>query len=358
MGSWNKGLFAFTLLVSLQGCGLFGEDGYFRDREDDYLKAESLPPLALPPGLDEQAIEDIYVVPPIDKYAQRPEEFAVPRPQGLVAGEFDDMVKIQTLDQEQWILVRLLPGQVWPRLKDFLLTRGLGVASEDGARGFMQTQWSKDPQLAQQERYRFALEQGLQRNSSEIHLVQMQRSAGSADAGSTQWPEQSDDAQKARLMLLQFANYLAETADVNASVSLVAQGISTSRRLYLVGGDSPVIRAQVEPDRGWASLENALEKAGFTINESDRETGAYMVSLDPNMQQVKKGMWSRFFGVFKPSSYAEVSMEEFQFRVTMSPSAEAGWQEIRIVNPQAEASGEAIPEAQQQMLGLIKGYLT
>jgi outer membrane protein assembly factor BamC len=336
---------------------LFGENGYFRDREDDYLKAESLPPLALPPSLDAEAIEDIYVVPPIDKYAQRPEEFAVPRPQGLVAGEFDDLVKIQTLGLEQWILVRLLPGQVWPRLKDFLLTSGRGVATEDGARGTMQTPWSKDPQLALQERYRFALQQGLQRNSSEIHLLQMQRSSGSAPATSEPWPEQSDDQQKARLMLLQFANYLAETADVNASVSLVAQGIRTSRRLYLVGGDSPVIRAEVDADRGWASLAYALEKAGFTIDEDNREAGFYMASLDPNMQKEKKGMWARFFGVFKPSG-DDRAMEDFRFRVTMSPAAETGWQEIRIVNPQAEANGTTNPEAQQQMLGLIKGYLT
>ena len=34
---------------SLSGCGIFfGDNGVFRNRENDYLKSDSLPPLVLP----------------------------------------------------------------------------------------------------------------------------------------------------------------------------------------------------------------------------------------------------------------------------------------------------------------------
>lgn len=340
------------------GCGLFGDDGYFEDREDEYLQTEMLPPLEIPEDLDGNAIEDLYYVPPIDKYAQRPEEHEAPRPAGLVSGEFDNMVKIQTMEQEQWILVRLLPGQVWPRLEDFLLTRGLGVGGEDGAEGTLQTPWVQDPQTVLQEQYRFKVEQGVQRNTSEVHLVQRQRDEEAANDGEAgPWPVQSVDRQRERLMLQQFANYLANSADANAAVSLMAQGISTSRRLYMVSGEDPSIRVNLDKDRGWASLAYALDKAGFLVDDKNYDQGIYDVSLDPEMDQKKKGFWKRFFGVFTPGK-KELNTEERQFKVSMEPTKEGDWQEIRIVNPAAQARGESSPEAQEQMLALIKGYLT
>jgi outer membrane protein assembly factor BamC len=353
----------FALLTTLSACGVFGEGGYIRDRQDDYLKAETLAPLKIPAGLDHEAIEDLYYVPPIDRYAQRPDDKETPRPQALVAGEFENMVKIQTLGRRQWILVRLLPGQVWPRLKDFLLAKGIGVEADDGATGTMQTPWVQDPPTVLQERYRLQLTQGVQRSTSEVHLLQMQRSATPSTTQSartdtsSQWPPQSDDAQRARLMLQQIAKYLAETADVSAAVSLVAQGISTSRRLYLVTGDDPAIRVKLDRDRGWASLGYALDKSGFLVDSENSDTGIYMVRLNPEMQEQKKGMWKRFFARFKPGA-KEAEIEAARLRVTLGPADDPDWMEIRIVSPAAEASGETNPEAQEQVLTLIKGYLT
>ncbi len=348
-------LLMVALTAVLPGCGLFGKDGYFRDREDDYLKAGNLPPLELPPSLDSEAIEDIYFVPPIDQYAQPPADFEVPRPQALVAGDYEELVKIQTLDQRQWILVRLLPGQVWPRLKDFLLARGMGVAREDGGRGVVETPWTSQSLPDLQERYRFKVMQGLQRNTAEIHLLQMQREPAPRDIA-TDWPASSDDTRRERATLEQFANYLADTADVNAAVSLMGQGIDTSRRLYLTAGDDPAILAKVDQSRGWASLSYAVDKAGFRVLQQDAAAGTMLVSLDPQMQPAEKGMWQRFYQAVKPGDETR-TMEEYRFRLTMKPAPEPGWMEIRIANPEAGA-GKSNPQVQQQMLGLIKGYLT
>ena len=41
------------LNVSLSGCGFFfGDDGVFRNRENDYLMADNIPPLVLDENLD------------------------------------------------------------------------------------------------------------------------------------------------------------------------------------------------------------------------------------------------------------------------------------------------------------------
>ena len=97
--------------------------------------------------------------------------------------------------------------------------------------------------------------------------------------------------------------------------------------------------------------------AGFVVEDKDYQRGTYDVRLDPDMEESKKGFWKRFFGVFKPGK-KDKDPEDARFEVSMEPAPDAGWQEIRIVNPAARDRGESLPEAQEQMLALIKGYLT
>ena len=270
-----------VLLYGLVGCGLFGEQGRFRDRKHDYRNATSIEPLEMPPGVQGEVIEDIYYVPPINAGTQASPSNAVPRPQPLLARDSEDLVKIQTLGQREWILVQLLPGQVWPRMKDFLLVRRMGVGNEVGALGIMDTPWLQEPQQAYREMYRFHLTQGVQRNTAEIHVGQVQRrgSTGRAPQPPDPWPLVSDDLQRERLMLQRFARFLADTADANAAVSLMAQGINTSERLYMIPGANPSLRLNLSPDRAWASLGRALGKANFKVLGESKDTGIYDVSF-------------------------------------------------------------------------------
>src|SRR6187431_2520955 len=75
---------------SLSGCGIFfGDDGIFRNRGNDYLKADSLPPLVLPEGASKDAINELYPIPPISAadfgYDATASDYEVPRPMPLSA---------------------------------------------------------------------------------------------------------------------------------------------------------------------------------------------------------------------------------------------------------------------------------
>ncbi len=55
-----------SLTVSLSGCGMFfGEEGVFRNREGDYVKADNIPPLVLPAGKKSETMGELYPFPPI-----------------------------------------------------------------------------------------------------------------------------------------------------------------------------------------------------------------------------------------------------------------------------------------------------
>lgn len=52
------------LVINIAACShIYGERGYLKDRDYDYLKARSIPPMRVPPGLSSEKISPNYPVP-------------------------------------------------------------------------------------------------------------------------------------------------------------------------------------------------------------------------------------------------------------------------------------------------------
>ncbi|MES2218832.1 MAG: hypothetical protein V4501_10530 [Pseudomonadota bacterium] len=63
--SYLKFLMIGFLLVSLIGCShLYGDHGVLKNRDTDYLKAQNISPIEVPPGYNKAAIQNNYPVPP------------------------------------------------------------------------------------------------------------------------------------------------------------------------------------------------------------------------------------------------------------------------------------------------------
>ena len=114
--------------LPLGGCSwLVGDEGYFRDRGDDYRKSRTIPPMEVPGGQKPQSIEPLYPIPVERTDALLGETFEVPRPSPLVADGEQGVVRIQKLGETQWILLDGAPGEVWPRIRAFLLSNQIGL---------------------------------------------------------------------------------------------------------------------------------------------------------------------------------------------------------------------------------------
>jgi outer membrane protein assembly factor BamC len=74
-------------------------------------------------------------------------------------------------------------------------------------------------------------------------------------------------------------------------VSLLAQGISTVNKVYLVRDASgePVIDLRLPFDRAWASLGRALERANLSVKDLDRSAGVYFVKYETRKQRAEEG---------------------------------------------------------------------
>jgi outer membrane protein assembly factor BamC len=279
-----------ALLLSGTGCGsIFGDKGVFRDRSDDYKKAPETPPISVPAGMDSTTLTDIYVIPPIEDKFLSQGKFQVPQPVPLATGAGSEVVRIQKLGDESWILISVAPGQVWPEVRNFMSASGMQIARSDAKAGIMESNWVTVEGQPLASRFRFRMEQGVQRGTSELHVLQM-RQAGSAN----EWPDKSDDPAQAAAMLQAIAQFLADSTD-SAPVSMIAeQGISAGGKISLQQAPEgySYLRLELPFDRAWASVGRALEKSTFEITDKDRSGGIYYVRFLGLGAEKEQGWWA------------------------------------------------------------------
>ena len=278
-----------ALALSASGCGyVFGDKGVFRDRSEDYKKAPQTPPITVPEGMESVPLNEIYVIPPVqDKFLSQG-EFEVPRPVPL-AGGGPEVVRIQKLGDASWALVGVAPGQVWPQVRNFMAASGMQVAHADAQAGILETNWLTVEGQPGSSRFQFRIEQGVQRGTSELHVLQMRQVPNP-----TGWPAKSDDPAQAADMLQAIAQFLADSAE-SSPVSMIAeQGISAGGKITMLTSPEGYNYLQLDLpyDRAWASLGRALEKAAFEITDLDRSSGIYYVRFLGQAKEDKQSWWA------------------------------------------------------------------
>ncbi len=294
-------IIALTLgaAVGLSGCSaLFGNEGYFRDRGDDYLKAESLPPITLPPDADSNQLEQLYVIPSVaSNDFDEGERFEVPRPQPLAANMLTEKVKIQKLGSKRWILINTRPSEVWPRVRNFLARNGLQVVNTDAASGIIDTAWLQfKSDLDQKNKYRILIEQGVQPDSTEIHVLHVSAAAGKSVSAPVEWPAQSIDPERESWMLDELAATLASDVTSGAT-SLLAQTIGGAAKVSIsAAGTEPVLKMGIDMVRAWATLGHAVQQEGFSLLDEDSVVGIYYVHYRKPEDEDEPGWFSRWFG--------------------------------------------------------------
>ena len=108
-------------------------------------------------------------------------------------------VKIKRLAEDRWIYLDAPPGQIWPRMQNYLSIKGIDVVRTDVSRGIIETADylpEDDPNI--RVRYRFVLEKSIHPDTSEIHLTQIQLPRSQSFSRRVSWPAASDDAERER----------------------------------------------------------------------------------------------------------------------------------------------------------------
>lgn len=272
----------------LTGCGSMGSS-------NNYLKAKEMPPMVLPEGSDPRAVGELYPVPDASVSSSEVTEFSVPRPQPVSANVFEELVKIQSYEDDRWILINQPPEEIWPRVRNILTRSGIPAPSVDPTRGWIETGWLQFKDDGQNShRFRFSIEPAVQLSSTEIRILHMQAGAG-AEEGVLDWPSASDSDGREQEMIDIISNALAAEMS-GPSVSLLAQSIGGEEKVELVApkASDPYIDLKLPYQRAWASVVYSLEKGGFTIEDLNQSAGTLFVLYKPEENKdEKKGFFSR-----------------------------------------------------------------
>lgn len=271
----SKPLIILSVAVLLTGCNyLAGEDGPFRDRADDYMEAPVLPFMAIPDGLDSYTLDELYVIPALLSAVAAPfDEIPLPKP---IETNGREGVIIQNLTGTSWIVLDATPGQVWPLVRDYWTQLQVILEFEDPGAGIMETSWLEvDSNLETRHKYRVTIEPGLHSGYSEIYVVHVESSRSEPAPLVTTWPETSVSEDRESQILDSLSQYLADRNDVYqaSSASLLAGSIEAERKANIVEDEQghQVLQLRLGYNRAWVLVRSALDEAGVTILENDRD---------------------------------------------------------------------------------------
>lgn len=290
--------------LSLSGCGVFfGDDGVFRNREYDYLKADNIAPLQLPAGVNSASLGELYPIPAIGatdfSYDPNATDYEVPRPMPLSANMQQENVKIQRVGENSWILVNVAPGELWPRVRNFLGANNLNVAHADLQKGIIDTDWIQfKTDLNSHNKYRIQIDQGVQPETSEIHITQINVPGAKAPVQEPTWPSQSMNPEREKWLLDELAATLASDTSVGGT-SMLAQGIGSNAAAKVTLGmfkNEPVMSLKLDKVRAMATVAYAAKRDGFQVFESDADSGLFYVYYQ-NPEDAKPGWFKRLFRI-------------------------------------------------------------
>lgn len=271
-----------VLLPGLGGCRyLTGENGWFRDRQGDYLRAPIEPALQVPDNLDSFTLDQLFVIPPEREQATAEFIASVPRPKPLDTNRPEGVV-IQRIGGEAWIVIAATPQQVWPRVRDFWIGRSQVLDYENPVEGIIETGWvDAASDLTRVEKFRVRIEPGLRPGSSELYIFTQERLRTTPPPVLPIWPATAANDGSGYTVLEQLSQYLADRTDIysSSSASLLAGSLAGESKSNLVAGADgmPRLDLRIGMVRAWAQVGQALERAELSVISSDRDQGLYQV---------------------------------------------------------------------------------
>ncbi len=280
---------------SMLGLELFGEEGFFRDRQGDYLDAGSIPRIVVPDTMDSYIIDDLLVIPDLDSTGDG-SLVQAPRPRPLQRDP-DRSVVVQSMDEQSWAVVDASVSQVWPRVRQYWLEKDIELALENPGNGLLDTNWYvEEGNDETQEKIRVLVGPGFQNESAEVSLIHISVPQNAEVTERVNWPEQSMDPDYASEILTEISVYLAnEMRNYQAStVSFLAGNVSSEgKATMLTEGGINILHLNAEYDRSWAAVGRALERAGVEILEEDVDEGLFSVTYGESDVEEEPGFLGR-----------------------------------------------------------------
>ncbi len=331
-------LVASTLAVS--SCGMLPAlEEVAPDNTQEYRKAETMPPLDVPPDLSVNRINDEIVGNQNSSATYSEYEEAANNPLAARYNiEADAKPALAGQEGSRHLVVPGEPDVTWERIGNFWATRDIGVARQDRRIGLMDTNPDVDGYA-----YRLRMEKGDVSRSARIYI------SGQDDA--------DNNVTKNDAMLRQLADFLGVLYQEDKARIAASEPQQVSNDLpkvvLLDEGDNmqALLVEQVFSDV-WDRVGRVLDSRGFAVEDRDRARGLYLVRyLDPFLeaQREEEGFFSGL--AFWRDEIEEAPEEYYYIRL----SSEADDTRITVLDAEEVRSNN---DTAKRLLGLIQEQLT
>lgn len=376
-----KKLSVLVFLMAIAGCGMLPSLPFIGDSDtpekQTYVDLRPQPALQIPADLQQSESGQVSAVPEIS--AQRNASFypdRPPLPDAKYVTDNRNEVRMQRLGDRNWLVIPEAPTTAWPKMKQFFADNGVVLADDRPELGRLNTSWLEDTgrpardvvrSLLQnarseaaldmgQDRFLIRVEQGLQPQSTEVHLRHDNDALGEKiPADLVRVQEVSSDLLAAEKELLeQIGGYIAARV-AESTVSKVALQIGSQPKTDLQRNSEgiPELSFFLDKKRAVASLTQSLRNAGVILDAEDSEAGRFDISI-PSEVLTGRGNTTFFCRLtFSCGSRGETSVTLLMSEATSTDKGEA--HKIYVLE-----NGQFMTDADkaQEILVLVREFAT
>jgi outer membrane protein assembly factor BamC len=316
-----------ALAAALAGCSTV-ENFMSGDKIDYRGQSAKTQPLEIPPDLTQLAKDGRYQ-PQSGTVSATGFQAGSNVPSGntptsaTVAPQAIGDIRVMRDGNTRWLVVPLLPEQIWPQLRAFWQERGFSLTTDSPEAGVMETEWAEnraklpddiirrtlgrvlDSFYSTGERDKFRTRVERTSAGSEVYISHrgMEEVYVSTQRDQTAWTNRpADPALEAeflqRLMVkLGTAEEVARSTVAGATPSGTSVASGQPARARLVPGQQATLQVDEGFDRAWRRVGLALDRGGFTVEDRDRAGGLYYVRYaDPKLAgREEPGFFGKLF---------------------------------------------------------------
>lgn len=305
-------LLALIAAFMLAGCGKLVPklDEVLPDNRVEYRKSKTLPDLEVPPDLTTDAIRDRMAIPEggdTATYSTYQERVAEQKRQQELERTANEAVRV--LDNEHVIAVSGATAQIWPQLVELMQELGYELELNDEELGILETTWVENEGELHREKFKIFAEPGEEAGTTVLYVSNRAEELVQ-QSGEMVWQPKARDASREKLLVDRVQQKLAaaigggrEAAGTPASSAAVADadtanaasdGAGGVAELVSAGGGKVYLSVREDFSAAWQSTGLALERAGYDVDQSDKDRGIYYIRVPVREGEVaERGMMSK-----------------------------------------------------------------
>lgn len=323
-------MLALLATALLTGCSKLVPklDEVLPDNRVEYRKSKTLPDLEVPPELTTDAIRDRMAIPEggdTATYSTYQERVAERKKQQELERSANEAVRV--LDNEHLLAVAGAIPQIWPQLVELMQGRlGYSLELNDEELGIIETVWIENEEALRREKFKIFAEPGEEAGTTVLYIsnraeeltqqsgemvwvattrdverekilvARVREALGMGDGGAAAPASQPAEVPVARAYPLEgeAATAAAETAAAAGEDAMAEPSPGDRAKLVSAGAGKVYLSVQESFSAAWRSTGSALERAGYEVDQSDKDRGIYYIRVPAREgEAAKRGMMEK-----------------------------------------------------------------